>query len=220
MRAEAQHHLLGAGRRAQLLAAQAALLCLVACADRVRSDHPAQDSLPPLGLYQVTNRLCENPLHEPDNCPRLQYVELTHVATPRRAQDPAVLIFWFAPEVPQADYTYEVWPLHGRFTDRNRCLLHDEGAVRDWFVLQDDQIHEYDFQGFTSEQRQQIRLKSRGCRCSKCRVQNGSPRSCASNPTEKLGLNPGGQRERHGELGHQSPRRRPAQLLAHKRATR
>jgi hypothetical protein len=158
MRAEASHHVLVAARRALLLAA---FVCLVACANRVPTDHPSQDSLPPLGLYQVTSRLCQNPLHEPDNCPLLRYVELTHAATPRLAHEPAVLIFWFAPGDRQADYTYEVWPLYGRFADRNTYLLHDEGAVRDWLVLHEDRIHEYDFEGFTNEQRQQIRLKSR-----------------------------------------------------------
>jgi hypothetical protein len=100
-------------------------------------------------------------LDEPDNCPLIEYVELTQAKLPSLAQHPAVLIFWLGPQPGLPAYTYEVWPLDGKFASHDKYVLHDEGAVRDWLVLRRGETQEYDLESFKNERRQKIRLRSR-----------------------------------------------------------
>jgi hypothetical protein len=51
--------------------------------------------------------------------------------------------------------------LSGKFTSRNEYVLHDEGSVRDWLVLRDGEVHEYELESYKTEQRRELRLKSR-----------------------------------------------------------
>lgn len=136
-------------------------LAVVSCAARQTGGLRPSDALPPLGLYRVVDRRCENPLNEPQNCMRIAYVELAHSKVAHLAPHPAVLIFWLAPDDAQSDFTYETWPVYGRFTSPDKYLLHDEGSVRDWLVVREGAIHEYDLEAFQTDQRREIRVRSR-----------------------------------------------------------
>jgi len=143
------------------LYAVAVAMMLLACTKPAQVVPSPVSPSPSGGLFKVVDRYCENPLDEPDNCPLVEYVELTRSTLPSLAQHPAVLIFWLGPQPGLPDYTYEVWPLDGRFVSREEYVLHDEGAVRDWLVLLGGEPREYDLESFKTEQRREIRLKSR-----------------------------------------------------------
>ena len=130
------------------------------CATPAEFVRPAASASPPWGLFKVVNHHCENPLDEPDNCPLIEYVELTRSTLPSLAQHPTVLIFWLGPQPGLPDYTYEVWPLTGKYIGHDEYVLHDEGSVRDWLVLRGSDVREYDLESFKTEQRREIRLKS------------------------------------------------------------
>ena len=131
--------------------------CAKPVAELVRPD---TSQAPAWGLFKVVDRHCENAFDEPDNCPLIEYVELTQSTLPSLAQHPAVQIFWLGPQPGLPRYTYEVWPLSGKYTSHDEYLLHDEGTVRDWLVLRDGEVNEYELESYKTEQRREIRLKS------------------------------------------------------------
>jgi hypothetical protein len=136
-------------------------LAIVGCAGQHKLATPKTDALPPFGLYRVTSESCENPAQEPQGCEPIQYVEVTRSSVAHLARHPAVLIFWIAPDDAQSEYTYQTWPVYGRFVSSEMYLLHDEGAVRDWLIVRGGLLHEYDFEAFETDRRQKIRLRSR-----------------------------------------------------------
>jgi len=121
---------------------------------------PDTSNAPTWGLFKVVDRSCENAFDEPDNCPLIDYVELTHSTLPSLAEHPAVQIFWLKPQPGLPRYTYEIWPLSGRYANSNEYVLHDEGAVRDWLVLRDGEVHAYELESYRTEQRREIRLRA------------------------------------------------------------
>lgn len=131
------------------------------CGPQQRPAHSDADHLPPMGLYSVVERECQNPFDEPDDCPLMAYMELTHMVLPGGAERSAVVIFWFAPQETLTMYTEAVWQLRGRFEGEEKYVLHDEGAVRDWLVVAGPDIREYDLESFTTDERREIRLRSR-----------------------------------------------------------
>jgi hypothetical protein len=131
------------------------------CAKQAELARPTSNLSPSMGLFKVIDRECENPLDDPDNCPLIEYVELTQSTLPSLRQHPAVMIFWLGPQPALPDYTYEVWPLRGKFVSQDEYVLHDEGSVRDWLVLRGSEVREYALESFRTKQRRDIRLKSR-----------------------------------------------------------
>ena len=134
---------------------------LIGCAEQHELVKPEAEALPPFGLYRVTSAACENPSQEPQGCEPIQYVEVTRSSVAHLARHPAVLIFWIAPDDADSEYTYQTWPVYGRFVTGETYLLHDEGAVRDWLIVRGGLIREYGFEAFETDRRQKIRLKSR-----------------------------------------------------------
>lgn len=133
----------------------------LSCGPRQQVAYPGRDRLPPMGLYSVTERECQNPFNEPDNCPLMAYVELTRIVLPGDAEQSPVLIFWLAPQETLPMYTEAVWHLRGRFVSEDKYFLHDEGSVRDWLVVDGSELREYDLESFRTDERQEIWLKSR-----------------------------------------------------------
>jgi hypothetical protein len=138
----------------------ATLAAPLGCATPAGLVRPAADDAPPPGLFKVEDRHCENHFDEPDNCPLIEYVELTRSTLPSLAQHPNVQIFWLRPQPGLPRYTYEVWPLSGKHTTQGDYVLHDEGTVRDWLVLRGGEVREYKLESYRTDARREIRLKS------------------------------------------------------------
>src|SRR5262245_45489045 len=88
-------------------------LVIIGCTEQHKLARPNADELPPHGLYRVTEQTCENPLHEPQGCEPIHYVEVTRSSVAHLARHPAVLIFWIAPDDAESNYTYQTWPVYG-----------------------------------------------------------------------------------------------------------
>lgn len=79
----------------------------------------------PLGLYKVSDRQCENPSGEPDDCLQTVYIALAVGSAFGQPRDPRVIIFWFAPTEALPRYTYELRPLRQGFVDGTEYVIED-----------------------------------------------------------------------------------------------
>ena len=99
----------------------------------------------PTGLYEVISRSCENPEGGPDDCSRLQFLELVNGTFCGVEPGQTAFILWFASEHVATTYTYEVRPMRGHFDERGEYVVDEYPDAREWLALPGAQIHEYAF---------------------------------------------------------------------------
>jgi hypothetical protein len=104
---------------------------------------------PSSGLYEVTDRKCENPLQDTDYCPLTQYLEIAPSGMFGIADGPRVLVFWYAEARDSAEYANEVRILRGRSECDGRYLLQKDSHGEAWMTLEHELPVEYGFVGYT-----------------------------------------------------------------------
>ncbi|NJD08102.1 MAG: hypothetical protein FIA97_16640 [Methylococcaceae bacterium] len=112
------------------------------CLSDAARPQPTAASLYP-GLYQVTNRICENPSGLPDDCPRIQYLELVKGRFHGVAPDQMAFVIWLAPTPTAKSYTYNARRLRGSFPTLNEYLVDETPKGREWLTLNGRIIREY-----------------------------------------------------------------------------
>jgi hypothetical protein len=148
-----------------------ALLCFAcvasaACGSRQTPSEAHSGTVPP-GLYQVTSRVCESPPAETQACSLLQYVEiakdveLANGSSSGATKDQAAFILWYAPAQTASNYTYESWPLRGRFVDPSQYVVHEFDESKEALVIEQGAIREFQVIRFRNPQRTDISFQRR-----------------------------------------------------------
>jgi hypothetical protein len=113
------------------------------------------------GLYEVSSRVCENPLDETDLCPLTQYIELGDGAAYGSPQDAKVLVYWYAERRDASDYGYEVRALHGRCIDSGTYAEDGAQTSTRLLALSNGTIRTYAYEGYTSADRSRLLFRAR-----------------------------------------------------------
>lgn len=110
------------------------------------------ESLQP-GLYSVTSRICQNQNDLPDDCPRIQYIELVKGIFHGVPADQLALVIWLASEPSAENYTYNARRLRGRFVKPGEYVIEETSQGKEWITENASVISEYGYVGFDSDAR-------------------------------------------------------------------
>jgi hypothetical protein len=110
------------------------------------------ESLRP-GLYRVTSRVCQNQKDLPDDCPRIQYIELVKGIFHGVLPDQIALVIWLASEPAAENYTYNARRLRGRFVKPGEYVIDETSRGKEWITENANVICEYWYVGFDNDAR-------------------------------------------------------------------
>lgn len=143
---------------ASFLAALSSIL--TACAHTQSRPAGADCAIAPQpGLYEVTDRRCENPLGQTDYCPLTQYIEIASSQLFDISNDSNVIAFWYAETRDSTTYANEVNVLHGRCEDAHRYLIEHDSDGDAGLLLERGVPVEYWFEGYTQRMPRQLMFR-------------------------------------------------------------
>jgi len=109
--------------------------CSAAPALQAPTNAPEEAREVPQGLYRVTARRCNFAPGAPEDCSRVQYMELVRGERVERPELDRVLITWLARE-PSSESEYNVRDLtERRWVGDAQLMLVDDAQGREWFEL-------------------------------------------------------------------------------------
>lgn len=118
------------------------------------------------GLFKVVSRECSNPSNAPQDCPRMQFLELTKGHFFGVQPDQTALVVWLASSPEDAQFTYQARALRGRFTSENEYVVDEDPRSREWLVFGANGLQGYAYERFadashgTLEARVRLTLRS------------------------------------------------------------
>lgn len=120
-------------------------------------ERPAPEALAP-GLYEVTDRSCDDSQDASSECALIQYVEVTKHHFEGDAHDSMALVLWLASTRDASNYTYEVRPLRGKMVNEREYVVDEADETREWLTTRAGVLREYGFLRF-GKQRQQTLVR-------------------------------------------------------------
>jgi hypothetical protein len=113
----------------------------------------------PLGLYEVADRTCENPLKVTEACSTIQYIELVQGTFHGVAKDQIAFVVWDAPVREAQSYTYDAGPLRGHFVTAREYVINELPDAKEWLVADQGTIQEYWLVRFQTEDRASVLVR-------------------------------------------------------------
>jgi hypothetical protein len=109
----------------------------------------------------VAGRHCENPLQETDYCPLTQYVEIATGDAFGVADEPKVIVQWYAERAESAEYAYVVERLSGRCVSDGKYSMEHDATGDAWLLLRASVPTEYGYDSFTDNDRKRVLFRAR-----------------------------------------------------------
>jgi hypothetical protein len=153
--------LASAGRHIIALHATSLAVCIFAsgCGSQQQVSHKSEDQ-PPVGLYEVTHRVCEKPPGDPSSCPITQYIELVRGNFYGIGPNETAFVLWLATERDSSNYTYEARPLRGARVAAEMYVIDEYPGVKEWLTLEHGAIRGHSFLAYRAGSKDEVLVRS------------------------------------------------------------
>lgn len=136
--------------RVLILWLAAALACCSASQGRNGQVGGSTNGSLSVGLFEVVSRECSNPSNAPQDCPQMQFLELTKGHFFGVDPNQTALVIWLASSPEDTQFTYQARPLRGRFTSEDEYVVDESPKGREWLSFGAGELKGYAYERYTN----------------------------------------------------------------------